>query len=316
MSEDPDPRQGRVGLAEAALLAVTSLAWGAAYVFIRVGLLDGATPLAFASTRYALSAALFLALAAARQDPRPNRRALLTSAGVGGVLFIGLYGGFLYWGEQYTTGGYAAVLASTVPVLTVAIGYPLLASERLGALGLGGIAIGFVGTALLVFPQLEGSPIGSWQGPLFIIAAMVSVTLGSVLLRRSGIGAQGLWQIASQFLVAAALLGAASFVLPERNALPFTQGVLATLAALVVFSSVLGYFAYFALHHRVGPVRANLVTYLSPIVGVTIGTGLFGEAITGWEIAGVAVVLAGVTLVLRDSSRRARIPAQGPRSSA
>jgi len=77
----------------------------------------------------------------------------------------------------------------------------------------------------------------------------------------------------------------------------------------VAFSSVVGYFSYFALHHRVGPVRANIVAYLAPLVGVAVGTGLYGEPITIWEIAGVAVVLAGVTLVLLDSARRARASA-------
>lgn len=196
------------------------------------------------------------------------------------------------------------MLASTVPVLTVAIGFPLLASERLGPIGVGGIAVGFLGTALLVVPQIQGSPVGSWQGPVFIIGAMASASLASVLLRRVGLGPQGLWQIASQFAVASALLGSASLLLPIPKSLPLSPGVLENLAALVLLGSVLGYFAYFALHHRVGPIRANLVAYQTPLVGVAVGTGLLGEAIPPWEIAGVVVVLGGVSLVLRDAARR------------
>jgi hypothetical protein len=43
---------------------------------------------------------------------------------------------------------------------------------------------------------------------------------------------------------------------------------------------------------------------------VGIGSGLFGEPITVWEVAGFAIVLAGVTLVLRGS------PAPPPASAA
>ncbi|HTT45119.1 MAG TPA: EamA family transporter [Thermoplasmata archaeon] len=297
---------GRYGAVELTLLLAASVVWGAAYVFIRQGIVLGASPLAFAAVRYLLSAVGFVALAAARREAFPSRQAILVSAGIGGILIIGLYGGFLYWGEQYTTGGYAAVLASTAPLLTVAFGFSLLSGERLGWLGLSGMAVGFVGAVVLVLPQLVGSSaLGSWQGPLFVLAAMVSTALGTVLLRRLGRGRpQGLWQIGSQFTVAGLLLSFAALVVPSSASLPLTSGVLGALAFLVVLSSLVGYFAYFALHHRVGPVRANVVAYLAPIVGVVVGTGFFGEPVTFWEFTGVVVVLVGVTLVLWESARR------------
>jgi len=306
MSASEPPRPGRFGLGELGLLATASIVWGAAYVFIRQGLVLGAAPLAFASARYLLSAAAFALLAAVRREAFPSRHDLLVSAAIGGVLIIGLYGGLLYWGEQYTTGGYAAVLASTAPLLTVAAGFSLLSAERLGARGLLGMAVGFVGAAVLVLPELTGtSALGSWEGPPFVLGAMVCTALGTVLLRRFGRGRQGSWQIGAQFTVAGVLLGAAALALPSSQTLPLTVGVLELLGILVAFSSVAGYFAYFALHHRVGPVRANVVAYLAPLVGFVVGSGFYGEPVTYWELAGVGIVLVGVSLVLWDSSRRA-----------
>ncbi|HEV2316128.1 MAG TPA: DMT family transporter [Thermoplasmata archaeon] len=302
------PGSGRFGITEVGILVLTSLVWGAAYVFIRQGIVLGAGPLAFAAVRYALSAAAFAGLALARRERAPSREALLASAVIGGVLVIGLYGGFLYWGEQSSTGGYAAVLAATAPLLTVIVGFSLLPDERLGTLGLGGIALGLAGTAVLVYPELSGSPLGSWQGPIFILAAMVCPASGSVLLRRYGRGRQNLWQIGTQFLVAGLILGIASFAVPGPNALPLTEGVWGSLVFLVVLSSVVGYFAYYALHFRVGPVRANVVAYLAPLVGLAIGSGIFGEPVTTFELAGVAVVLAGVTLVLWEATHRGASP--------
>ena len=312
MSAPGGPGVGRYGGLEVILLLAASVVWGAAYVFIRQGIVLGASPLAFAAVRYLFSAVGFVALAAARREAFPTRQAVLVSAGIGGILIIGLYGGFLYWGEQYTTGGYAAVLASTAPLLTVAFGFSLLSGERLGWLGLSGMAVGFVGAVVLVLPQLIGSSaLGSWQGPVFVLAAMVSTALGTVLLRRLGRGrAQGLWQIGSQFTVAGLLLGVAALGVPSSKSLPLTSGVLGALAFLVVLSSLVGYFAYFALHHRVGPVRANVVAYLAPIVGVVVGTGFFGEPVTFWEVTGVVVVLVGVTLVLWESAHRAAVPSK------
>ena len=294
---------GHFGSPELVLLAILSLVWGAAYVLIRQGLLLGASPLPFAAVRYALAAGAFAAIAIVAKSPLPSRRELWISASVGGVVIIGLYGGLLYWGEQYTTGGYAAVLASTAPLLTVAFGFLILRAERLSSRGLLGMVVGFAGTAVLVVPQLIGTSIGSPEGPIFILAAMACAAGGTVLLRRIGGGPQGLWQIGAQFGVAAGMLGAGSFLLPVPRSLPLSVDLWAILAGLVIFSSVIGYFAYFALHHRLGPVRANLVAYLVPLAGLALGTGLLAEPVTGWELAGVAIVLAGVTLVLWDSNR-------------
>lgn len=299
-SQAPSSGFGTVGIG---LLAAASVVWGAAYVFIRTGIEAGASPLAYASTRYLLAAALFAAIALGTRAHAPTRRQLTVSSVVGGVFVIGLYGGLLYWGEQYTTGGYAALLASTAPLWTVGSGVILLSQERLGRLGLLGIGVGFAGSIVLVFPQLVGSPVGTWEGPVFILVAMASAAIGSVLLRRYGGGAQGLWQISAQFLVAGAMLGGATLAIPVPETLPLTEGVLAPLAALVIASSLVGYFAYFALHHRVGPVRANVVAYIAPLVGLALGSGLYGEPFTIWELAGVVIVLGGVTLVLRDPAR-------------
>lgn len=304
----PPPAPTRFGAPEFLLLLTVGLVWGAAYIFIRQGLVLGATPIAYAAARYALSAGAFAALALARREAWPERPRLVVSAVVGGIMVIGLYGGFLYWGEQYTTGGYAAVLAAGAPLLTVAFGFLLLQGERLGPLGIAGIAVGFGGTAVIVLPDLTSRALGSWQGPAFVLAAMTITTAGTVLLRRFGGGRQGLWQIGAQFAVAALLLGGAALVLPTPEALPPTAGVWAGLVALVVLSSVIGYFAYFALHHRVGPIRANVVAYLIPVVGVGIGTGVLGEPFTAFEVAGVAVTLLGVTLVLWETGRRSAKP--------
>ncbi len=310
----PSPPDGRFGATEFVLLASASLVWGVAYVLIRQGIEAGATPLAYAGVRYALSAAGFAVLAAVGRRPLPGRRQLAVSALLGGTLIVGLYGGFLYWGEQFTTGGYAALLASTLPLLTVAFGLVFLASDRLGARGLAGMAVGFVGAALLVVPELTSGAFGSWQGPAFVVAAMACASSGTVLLRRYGGGPQSLWQLAAQFGAAAGVLGIGTAVVPGREALPWTVPVIEDLVVLVVFSSILGYFAYFALHHRVGPIRANVVAYLVPLVGVAIGSGLYGEPLTGWEVGGVAVVFVGVSLVLWETSRAAPRPAgEGPR---
>lgn len=310
----PPPLSSPIHVArtDALLLVALGFLWGSAYVAIREGILAGATPFPFAGVRYAIVAVLLALVAFVRREPLPDRRAGLVSALAGGVFIIGFYGMLLYWGEQFTSGGYASVLSGTAPILTVVLSYFLLPTERLSPAAVVGVGVGFVGMLVLVLPSLWSGVGGSWRGPVSITVAFGVFSLGTVLLRRWSPGGQGTWQLSYQFAVGAAILGVAVLLAPGPERLPLTLAVWGWLAVLVVFASLLGYVVYFRLHHRVGPSRANLVTYLLPLVGVGLGSGLFGESITVWEVAGFLLIATGLSLVLLSRDRRPAPAVPGP----
>lgn len=293
----------RVTRADLVLLVALGVLWGSAYVAIREGIVAGASPFLFAGTRYALVAGLLALVAIAQREALPNRRAALLSAAVGGTLIIGVYGALLYWGEQFTTGGYASVLSGLAPILTVVYAHSLLPSERLRPAAVAGIVVGFGGIVVLVIPSLLGGVGSNWEGPVAVLGAFVVFPLGSVLLRRWGRGGEGLWQLSLQFGVGAGLLGLVVLFDPTPEVLPATLAVWGPLLVLVVFASLLGYVVYFRLHRRIGPGRANLVAYILPLVGIGLGSGLYGEGITVWEIGGFALVAVGLTLVFATAGR-------------
>jgi probable blue pigment (indigoidine) exporter len=289
--------------ADVLLLIALGVLWGSAYVAIREGIVAGASPFIFAGTRYALVAGLLALVATLRRDPWPSRTAALLSAGVGGTFIIGVYGLLLYWGEQFTTGGYASVLSGIAPILTIVYAHSLLRSERLHPAAVLGIVVGFLGVVVLVFPTLLAGVGSNWEGPVAVMAAFVVFPMGSVLLRRWGRGGEGTWQLSLQFAVGAAILGVVVLLAPVPEQLPFTLAVWVPLLVLVVFASLFGYVVYFRLHHRIGPARANLVAYLLPIVGIGLGSGLFGEPITVWEVGGFLLIATGLSLVFFTSER-------------
>jgi drug/metabolite transporter (DMT)-like permease len=293
----------RVTKLDALLLVALGVLWGSAYVAIREGIVAGATPFLFAATRYAMVAALFVVVAFASREPWPGRRSILLSATVGGTFIIGVYGLLLYWGEQFTTGGYASVLTGIAPILTVVYAHSLLRSERLRPTAIAGVLVGFVGVIVLVVPALAGGVGSDWEGPVAVMGAFVVFPLGSVLLRRWGTEREGPWHLSFQFAVGAGILGIAVLLSPGAENLPFTVPVWTALLVLVIFASLLGYITYFTLHHRIGPARANLVAYILPVVGVGLGSGLFGEPLTIWEVGGFLLVAAGLSLVFLTADR-------------
>ncbi len=296
----PTPEEERRNLL---LLVVVGLIWGSAYPVIRYGLLAGATPVAYAAVRYAFSAVAIAGLAAAMRVPRPTARSLGLSL-VLGLPIVGVYGLLLYVGEVTTSGGLSAILIGVVPILTVLFALPILPGERLRARALLGVLIGFVGVFVLVFPPPGVVLASTIWGPLAVIGAAASFALGSVILRAKRPQGETLWGVSAQFAAATLFLALALPVVEPHPALPLTDGVLLPLVFLVLFPSLVGYAMYFALHHRVGPGRANVVAYVNPVAALAVGTLLLGEPFNWWELAGFALVVIGLTLVTGLGQKR------------
>ena len=86
---------------------------------------------------------------------------------------------------------------------------------------------------------------------------------------------------------------------------PLTARAAASLAYLIVFGSVIAFAAYFYLLQHWQATRVSTSTYVNPVVAVALGALLLGEPVTASMVVGTAVVLAGVTLVLREEQTAA-----------
>ncbi|HTW39345.1 MAG TPA: EamA family transporter [Thermoplasmata archaeon] len=285
------------------LLVILGLIWGSAYPVIRFGIVSGASPIAFADARYAVSAVAIAALALATKVPRPSARALGLSALIG-LPIVGLYGLFLYVGEEFTSGGLASILIAVAPLMTVLFALPVLPGESLKKTGYLGLAFGFVGVFVLVFPPPGVVLATNLWGPVLVLAAGASFAIGSVILRAKRPEGETLWGVSVQFAVATMFLLIVLPFLEPVSTLPLSRNVLVSLAYLVLMPSVAGYALYFALHHRIGPGRANVVAYVNPVAALSIGTLLFAEPFEWWELAGFGLVVVGLTLVTGIGRRK------------
>jgi drug/metabolite transporter (DMT)-like permease len=67
----------------------------------------------------------------------------------------------------------------------------------------------------------------------------------------------------------------------------------------------LAYLLHFRLIERWGPTRASLVTYVIPVVAVTLGFLILDERLRPVELLGAALVISGVILVNGTIGQRA-----------
>jgi drug/metabolite transporter (DMT)-like permease len=288
---------------DAALFVVLAAAWGGSFVAIEVGLRDF-PPVLFAAFRFYLGALVLGGYVLLRDaDPWPRSRGDVVGVVAGGLFLVAGNAVFLFLGQQYTTGGVAAVVYSLSPVLTAGFAALLLADVRLAALDVVGIVVGLVGVTLVARPDPSTLAAGSAVGELLVLAAVVSVALGSVLVQRARATCSPLALTAWAMLLGAAVTHLVSVALGEPFDAAAGPAALVSLGFLGVAASAVGYGVYFTLLDRLGSLQTNLVSYAVPVVAAVTGWLLIGERLPPAALVGFLVIFAGFLLVKRRAVR-------------
>ena len=263
-----------------------------------------ADPLFFLVIRFACAFVLMALIALAFRAEWPRNRAAYGHAMLSGVLLHAIYLGGVWWAVAHGLPvGVSALIAAIQPLITAALA-ARLGGERLGALQLSGIAIGFLGVMGVIAPKLAGLSAGTLEslaGPVLVnVIAMIAVTLGTFYQKRyiaSGdLRVVSSLQYAGAFL---ALLPLALLLEPLRF-----ESRWETWAALAwsVIPLSLGAISLMLMMIRRGAVsRVAALIYLIPPTAAIEAYLMFGETLTVLQIAFMALTAFGVYLATRPA---------------
>jgi drug/metabolite transporter (DMT)-like permease len=276
-----------------ARIGVLAGVWGCSFLFIKVAL-DGVSATQVVLARIVLGALTLLAFVVVRREPLPRRGRtwahlffLAMTANV--VPFLGFS-----WGEGHgATSGLAGIYNATTPLWTLLFAMAALPTERPTRARLAGLALGFAGVLLVLAPwrAVEGARL---SGQLACLGAGACYGISFVWTRRFVSGtASPLGLAAAQLLCATVEFGViAPFVATDPVSLP--PRVWLSLLALGAVGTGVAYVIYYGLIHEVGATTASTVTYLVPLVAVTLGVVALGESVRWNDFAGAAVVITGI----------------------
>ena len=171
------------------LVAAFCLLWASAFSVAKLAVAD-CPPLLVLTARFLLAAAVMLGGATIFRAPfKLSRRDVLIFA-VLGIANQAAYLGLSYVGIRSISSGLAALVISASPVLTAALAAVFL-NERMTWRKLAGLLLGIGGVAFVVEHRLAGGVEHS-VGIVFTIAALISLTAGTILFKKLA-PAGGLW---------------------------------------------------------------------------------------------------------------------------
>lgn len=246
-----------------------------------------------------LPAFLWIGCQSSRSAPPLTRRdwGMLLLLGL-----LGYYGASLFdfLGLQYISAGLERLILFTYPTLTILIGV-LFMGKQLQRRQMASLLLSYAGIGLAFMHDLtfSGETRAVIIGGTFVFASSVTYALylsGSApMIRRLG---------AARFTALVMIVSTAAAQLHFFVSLPLASYLLparlyAYIVAIVVFSTVLPMFMQSASIARIGAARSVLIGTLGPVLTIFSGWWILDEPMSVAQMAGTALVLAGVLLATR-----------------
>ncbi|MGQ0714979.1 MAG: EamA family transporter [Gemmatimonadaceae bacterium] len=305
------PTRSRIVLAFTAIYLV----WGSTYLAIRYAI-ESIPPFLMAGTRFVIAGALLYSWSRLTGAARPSKGAWVASAATG-ILMLAVGNGAVTWSETRIPSGLAALLVASVALWMVLLEFLRRDGTRPTWKVIVGLVLGFGGLAVLVGPAaLTGAEDVDVVASLVLVGASLSWAAGSVYSRvlprpASAITAAGMQMLAGG--VALYMAGIATGELGQVDLAGITTRSMLSVLYLIVFGSLIGYTAYAWLLRVCTPAAVATYAYVNPIVAMVLGWLIGGEAFGTRMVVAAAIILSGVALINRASSRpRAAVPAPRP----
>jgi drug/metabolite transporter (DMT)-like permease len=289
------PRERKIAYAAWITICVV---WGTTYLAIRVAL--ESLPVALlAGFRWMAAGLILTALLPLFGERLPSLSSWRSIALVGFLMNV-LGNGLLVWAEQYVPSGLTAVVVAMVPFWSVSVEALIPGGERLTRRALAGLATGFAGIVVLVWPELTS---GGAAGRMFVLGVLalqvgsLGWAIGTSYTKRHHLGGTPLASSALQMIFSGAMLMAIGTVLGEWAQVTFTTRTLAAMIYLTVAGSVIGYTAYVYCLKYLPVATVSLYAYVNPIIAVVLGTLLLAEPFSARIVLAAALVFTGVAIV-------------------
>ena len=302
---------GLRGKALVAYLLVCTV-WGSTYLAIRIGVQD-LPPMLFAGSRFTIAGLILGAIVLLMGDHLPRTgRDWMVHAVTGLFLLLG-GNAVVVWAEQFVESGPASVFVAAVPLWAAFFDVLVPGGSSVFTWRVGmGLALGFLGSALLAGVTPGELLTSDLKGPVALTLASASWALGTVYLKRHPTDTTPFSGAAVQMVAGGVAITLLGLILGEAGQWRTTTAGIGSLVYLIVFGSIVGYTAYgYALRHASATI-VGTYAYVNPVVAVLLGWLILDEAVTMRTFAAMGLILGAVLMIQLSPRRKAPVVVAAP----
>lgn len=282
--------------------------WSTGFIGAKLGL-PYADPLTFLFIRMWMAATLFyIAVSFSRSRWSLTPREMF-HASIVGMLFHALYlGGVFVAISLGTDAGFSALIVSMQPLLTVLLAY-LFLGEHMNAGKLTGIGLGLAGACLVIVSNESYQPAApavaifsdvAQAGLALCLCALLAISVGTIYQKKFCANVDLLPSGCIQYVAAATLLLPMAATTEPMTVVWHSKFAFALLW-LVLALSLGAVLLLMLLIRRNNAGNVASLFYLVPPFTAVEAWLLFGETVSAVDIVGIALIVAGLALVLRQA---------------
>jgi drug/metabolite transporter (DMT)-like permease len=272
--------------------------WGGTYLAIALGL-QSISPFLLIGSRSLLGGAALFVYSFSRGSKRRLWRDWGHAAISGAMLFLGCHGALAY-AQRVVPSGLAAIVLATIPFWMVLTNRAIGQKETISKI----VALipGFFGVAVIAWREAvdRSRPLSLLMIAL-LLGASLSWALGSIYAQRRAAHIPAEDLAGMQLLCGGLVLLVVSALAGEWTVFSLQRVTLMSWAALLylgLLGSALGNTAYLWLLDRYPAPLVATYTFVNPVIAVILGVVVLGEHVTSLTLAGSALVLFSVAMLL------------------
>lgn len=277
---------------------VLCLIWGTTWIFIKVGLED-LPPIRFAAARFILAVIILAFVIKLQKIPLPSTKKEWKLILLTGILQFSVNYSTVFWSEQYISSGLAAVLQAMITVFGLMLAWIFLPDERITKLKIFAVALGIVGVAVIFLEQLTVNSFLAFVGCVAIVVGSYAAAQASILIKAKGGELHPASLLFGQMLCGLPLIIIYSLV-QEGNPLNsnWTWRAIICILYLTIAGTIAAFWLYYWLLSKIESTKAMMISLVTPLIAVVIGTIFLGETLPPQTFFGGILILASIGLIV------------------
>lgn len=266
-------------------------------------------PFLFLMLRFAIAGAILGLWVMLTGNNWPGRRGAIHAV-IAGCLIHGAYLGAVFWAiHKGLPAGMSALVVGLQPLITALIAGITL-GEKIRPRHWSGLAVGFIGVAMVLWPKLSISAGGITPATVGAsVFSVIAISAGTVWQKRFA-GQVDLKAGTTLQYLGAMLVMAVMTLLFETHAVLWSAPLVFAMFWLVVVLSIGAVLLLMILISQGAVSKVASLFYLVPGVTALMAYVLFGETLTLFQLAGMAIATLGVALSTGGQRRLAARPSR------
>ncbi len=219
---------------------------------------------------------------------------------------VGVYGamGATYLAAQWIPSGLISVLFGLTTIATGALGHFFLSEGHLSIKQWLSVLVGLFGLGVVFTDQLVISGQGVY-GVLLALGAVMLFSTSNILMKHYGGKLHPVQQTVGALWCSLPFYGL-SWAMAGYNVVWADVSINSFLAVLylAILGSLVGFVAYFHLISKLAPAYVALITLVTPVIALFLGSQLYGEPVTQEMLIGAGIILSSLLFFMSDHFAR------------